>query len=125
MDWIKALIEWFSENWSFFKDNFWLFVGFGVIIVGIVIAVMLLFWKLLYGDKLKELPNLTQIKDELRRSQEENVQLAEENKGLKAENASLRDEIAALQTDRELLEGMKPAQTADTLGERISGALNN
>lgn len=121
MEWGLALIELIKENGRIFKDNFPLFLMFGIIIV----AIMLLFWRLRYGDRLRELPNLAKIEDDLRKSREENVRLSKENRKLRTEINDLNAEIAALQTDRELLEGIKPSQAAGTLGERISKALNS
>ena len=121
MEWFLALVEFIEENGRIFKDNFPLFLVFGIIIA----AIMLLFWRRRYGDRLKELPNLAKIEDDLRKSREENVRLSKENRKLRTENNDLKAEIAALQTDRELLEGIKPSQAAGTMGEQISNALNS
>lgn len=116
-----TFLEIVKENWKVIVHNLFLFLALGLI-EGVVLWRV---WKRRYGDKLKELPNLTKIQDDLRQAREDNFRLSGENQSLRTENNNLRAEVSALQTDREVVEAMKPAQTADTLGKRMSEALKS
>lgn len=121
MDVWLTFLEIVEEHWNVIVHNLYLFLALGLI-EGVILWQI---WKRRYGDKLKELPNLTKIQDDLRQAREDNFRLSEENRGLRADNDGLKAEIVALKTDREVVEAMKPTQTADTLGKRMSEALKS
>lgn len=121
MEWLSSLIAWLSENGKLFLEHPLVFIAFAVIEAAILLVIL----QRLYGDKLKELPNLSDIKDKLRRSQEDNLQLSTENQNLQTENETLRREIRALQSDQELLMGMESKPVVESIGAKISETLGN
>lgn len=121
MEWLSSLIDWLSENGKLIWAYPLAFAAFAVIEAAILLVIL----KRLYGDKLKELPNLAEIKDKLRQSQEANFRLSTENQVLQTENEKLKREICVLQSDKELLMGMEPQQAVKSIGAKISEALGN
>lgn len=121
MEWLSSLIDWLSENGKLFLAHPFVFVAFAIIEA----AILLMILQRLYGDKLNELPNLADIKDKLRQSQEDNFRLSAEKQDLQTENRALQREIRALQSDKELLMGMESQQPAESIGAKISETLGN
>lgn len=118
---ISSLIKWCMENGKLFLAHPSAFITFGVIEAAILIGIL----RLVYGNKLKELPNLADIKDKLRASQADTFRLSEENKCLHAENEKLKMEVRALQSDKQLLTGMESGETVETMGKKISQVLSS
>lgn len=118
---LQSFIDWLRENGKLLADHPLAFIAFGLIEAAILLAVL----RLRYSGKLKELPNLSDIKDKLREAQEKNFSLSEENRRLHTENEKLKMEVRALQSDKELLTGMEPRQTVTSMGKKISDALNS
>lgn len=121
LEWLNSLIEWLLENGKLFVSHPLVFITFALIEAAILIGLL----RLLYGDKLKELPNLSEIKDKLRASQEDTFRLSEENKRLHAENEMLQMEVRALQSDKDLLIGMESGQSVKSMGKKISEVLSS
>lgn len=121
LEWLSSLIEWLLENGKPVIAHPLVFIAFALIEAAILLGIL----QRLYGDKLKELPNLADIKDKLREAQENNFRLSEENQRLRAESETLQMEIRELQSDKEILIGMESKQTVKSMGEKISEVLSS
>ena len=119
MDIFRAAGGWLSEHWDLLAGHPFIFLDFGLIEAGIILLIL----SLLYKDKLKKLPNLAEIEDNLRKAQEDCVRLSKENQDLRNETEHLKNEIITLQEDKELLTGMTLPHIKETIGSKMGKAL--
>lgn len=105
MEWIYELIAFIKDNWLVVKENFILFILFGVI----CFSLGLLYMKIRYLKDIKSAKEQRETEKELEEVLNENKELREQVRDLSTTARMLRDDSGTTQT---------------SIGEKIAGALN-